>query len=494
MDDRFDQDQDYAETRYPRRERATIDSATRYPVREERQTLRSHSPKQEEPHVQMPVGEETQLWARQERHTSAEAEPRYERRQESHREEEWGETRIPRRERREEPMREMRADRQQRSGREEQPARRAAGSGNAHNNGRRSGGRKPEHRKKRHLTGFAKGLIVLVIALVIGVISFVFMNHLMNPPEEEMNLTGETVTVTIPEGSGTEDIAKILKEKKLIGSVFGFKMTSKLEGYDGTYKQGTYDIDTGLTKRQIMELLQSGKVSANLKVTIPEGYTVKQIAERVAETKLCTAEDFLKEANTGTFDYDFLKDLPEREYPLEGYLFPDTYFLQEGMTAHDIIDLMLKRFDQMYTEEYRKAVEASDYTLDEIVTIASMVEKEIKVAEERPRAAGVIYNRLKEDMSLGIDATVLYAVGKNSGELTKEDLNTDSPYNTRLHKGLPLGPIANPGEASFNAALFPEENKYLYYVVEAAGKENHVFCETYEEFLAAKEAYNASGQ
>ena len=128
------------------------------------------------------------------------------------------------------------------------------------------------------------------------------------------------------------------------------------------------------------------------------------------------------------------------------------------------------------------------------MTIASMIEKEIKVADERPRAAGVIYNRLKENMSLGIDATVLYAVGKTSGELTQDDLNIDSPYNTRKNQGLPLGPISNPGESSFKAALYPEENNYLYYVVEAVGKDNHVYCETYDEFLAAKAAYNASAQ
>ena len=205
-----------------------------------------------------------------------------------------------------------------------------------------------------------------------------------------------------------------------------------------------------------MELLQSGKIAVNLKITIPEGYTVKQIAAKVAETELCTADEFIEECNKGNFSYDFLKDLPDREY--------------------------------------QQAVADSGYTLDEIVTIASMIEKEIKVESERPTAAGVIYNRLKDNMSLGIDATVLYAVGKTGGELTSADLETDSPYNTRKNKGLPLGPIANPGESSFKAALYPEDNSYLYYVVEAVGKDNHVYCETYDEFLAAKRAYNASVQ
>lgn len=359
----------------------------------------------------------------------------------------------------------------------------------------RKGGKRPQkRRRKRHMKGPVKALIVLLIAIIIGGGMFFAMNRLMNPPAEEMNLSGTTVSITIPDGAGTEAIANILKENGLIDSVFGFKLTSKLEGFDGTYKQGTYNVDTGMTKRQIMELFQSGKVAMDLKVMIPEGYTVKQIAARVEEEGICTAEEFLNEVNNGTFDYDFLKELPEREYRLEGYLFPDTYFFTGDETVHEVVDAMLKRFSQMYTKEYQDLVASSGYTLDEIITLASMVEKEIKLPEERARAAGVMYNRLKESMTLGIDATVLYAVGKTAGELTVDDLNIDSPYNTRKNPGLPLGPISNPGEASIKAAITPETHKYLYYVVEAVGKDNHVYCETYDEFLNAKAAYNASAQ
>lgn len=465
MDDRLDRENEYSETRYPRRESYTIDGNTRYPVREERQPLRSSREQTSIPKREEPAREQNSLTEYEQRADARRADFSRETREPYHQE----------------------AHRDGHSPREGRPARENRSHSSAPQ-------RKNKHRKKRHLTGFAKGMIVLVVALIVGLLSFTFMNHLMNPPAEEVELSGQTITITIPDGAGTEEIATILKENKLINSVFGFKLTSKLEGFDGTYKQGTYDVDTGLTKRQIMELLQSGKVAANLKITIPEGYNVQQIAEKVAETEICTAEEFISECNNGTFDYDFLKDLPEREYKLEGYLFPDTYFLHESMTAHDIINAMLARFDKMYTKEYQKAVEESEYSLDEIVTIASMIEKEIKVADERPKAAGVIYNRLKKEMSLGIDATVLYAVGKTSGELTQEDLNMDSPYNTRKNQGLPLGPISNSGESSFKAALYPEENNYLYYVVEAVGKDNHVYCETYDEFLAAKAAYNASAQ
>lgn len=352
--------------------------------------------------------------------------------------------------------------------------------------------RRTEKKRKRRLTGGFKLFLVILIAFGIAIGCFQFMKSLMITDGGTENYTGETVMVTIPAGASTADIASILKENHLISSTMMFRLSSKVNGYDGTYQQGTYDIDTGMTDTQIMALLQTGSVQEQNKITIPEGFSVTQIAQRVEEKGICTAEEFMTEVNTGVFPHAFLKDIPEREIRLEGYLFPDTYFLSDTITAHELISMMLDRFEQMYTQEYQNAVSASGYTLDEIVTIASMIEKEIAVEEERPRAAGVIYNRLAADMTLGIDATVLYAVGKSAGELTQEDLQTDSPYNTRLNKGLPLGPITNPGESSFRAALYPEENEYLYYVVESAGQSNHVFCVTYEEFLEAKQKYQDS--
>lgn len=352
--------------------------------------------------------------------------------------------------------------------------------------------KKTKRKRKRKMTKGFKAILFLLIAVLVCFVCFRFAKGLMMTDGSEENLTGQTVSITIPAGASTADIAKILKENDLISSTITFRLSSKINGYDGTYQQGTYDVDTGMTNTQIMALLQTGSVQNENKITIPEGFTVKQIAQRVEEKGICTADAFIEEVNNGTFPHTFLKDLPKREYRLEGYLFPDTYFLTKETTAHDLISMMLDRFEQMYTTAYQDAVATSGHTLDEIVRIASMIEKEISLDEERAKASGVIYNRLQQNMSLGIDATVLYAVGKTGGELTKEDLETDSPYNTRVNKGLPLGPIANPGEASFKAALYPEKNEYLYYVVEAEGKSNHVFCKTNEEFLAAKEKYKAS--
>lgn len=490
MDERMDKEELFSDTQNGRRRNLNTDEPTRYPAQRERPPVRSRrremAAAEKEEFDWESYLEKTRL--AQPRHTTTE-QPAYQ----------------ARRVLQDTDMRRSRSHTAE-EGRSNAAEERAAqsqshthtGEHTANPNRTANAAHPPKKRKKkrrkRKLTGFAKGLLVLLIALLVGICCFKFMSSMMNPPEEEINLTGQTVSVTIPQGSGTEEIAEILKENKLIGSVFGFKLTSKLEGFDGTYRQGTYELDTGLTKRQIMQILQKGEVSQQLTLSIPEGYNVRQIAEKVAETGLCTAEEFIRVSNEDSFSYAFLQDLPEREYRLEGYLFPDTYFLSETMTAHDIVEMLLSRFDKMYMEEYQKAVAESEYTLDEIVTIASMVEKEIKVAEERPRAAGVIYNRLRDNMMLGIDATVLYAIGKTSGELTQEDLNVDSPYNTRNRYGLPLGPICNPGESAFEAALQPEEHDYLYYVLEAAGKDNHIYCKTNEEFLAAKQAYQASVQ
>ena len=447
---------------YIEEEKINLLQHTRYPVRNDRRPLQKSTPRQSEP----------RLADRQVQEKEADSMKAYEERAAARRTEFMNPPLEP--------------SERPRTGREQEPPRKQPTKKQPP---KQQQPKKKKKRKKRRRSGLVS---LLLIALIVGAGMFLFMSRMMNPPVEELDLTGQTVSVTIPEGAGTQTIAEILKENDLISSVAVFKLSSKMNGFDGTYKQGTYDVDTGMTRYQIMELLQSGSVSKRLSLTIPEGYTIKQIADKVAESGICTAEEFISECNNGSFSYEFLNGLPQREYRLEGYLFPDTYFLSDAMTANDIIDMMLNRFQQMYSKEYQDAVAASGYTLDQIVTIASMVEEEIKLADERATAAGVMYNRLKENMSLGIDATVLYALGKTGGELTQADLDIDSPYNTRKNAGLPAGPITNPGEASFKAALYPETHKYLYYVVEAVGQDNHVYCETYDEFLAAKAAYNNS--
>ncbi|NDO45619.1 endolytic transglycosylase MltG [Clostridium sp. MD294] len=363
--------------------------------------------------------------------------------------------------------------------------------------GRKNLERKRKQKKKQRRKKILSTLLLFFICIGLCLGAFQFFRSLMMPSNPGVATdVGEDVAVTIPEGASTSDIAEILKEKNLIKSVFRFKLESKLNNYDGTFQKGNYTLNTSMTHQQIMELLQKGgEAEETYQLVIPEGFTIDKIAQRLQEQDIMTAEEFINEVNTGEFDYEFLKDLPtspDRRYKLEGYLFPATYTLYDGVTAHQLIDKMLQRFEIEYTQSIKDNLEQSEHTLDEIVTIASIVEAEIQVPEERARAAGVIRNRLEQGMKLQIDATVLYAQGTTKDRVMESDLEYSSPYNTYQVEGLPIGPISNPGSAALEAALHPEDNNYIYYVVEKYGSSNHVFTETYEDFIKARDNYFAS--
>ena len=361
-------------------------------------------------------------------------------------------------------------------------------------------------RRRRRRKSRAKRIIIIVaiavavVAAVIG-ISYGLGKHFANSylvAEEQQDVdvdmnSEETIAIEIPQGATTRDIASILKENGIIGSELSFRIKSRFSGADGTYNYGTFYLSKNMDTDQIISTLQRASQSSDtMRLTIPEGYTARQIAALVDEMGIVTGDDFINEMNNGVFDYAFLEDVPKRDYYLEGYLFPDTYFLSGNETAHDIISMMLDRFEQVYNEDINDALASTDYTLDQIITIASMVESEAKLDEERPTIAGVIYNRLDIDMPLQIDSTVQYALATRNEVVTESDLQVDSPYNTYQNTGLPAGPICNPGEASILAALNPEEHNYYYYVLKEQGGSEHHFAENYDDFLEAKAQYQAT--
>lgn len=369
--------------------------------------------------------------------------------------------------------------------------------------GRKERERERERKRKarrKHKAIFMTMEIVALVATVflvykVGTGVYQFAKGEMTKTEEQSSTvgTGEIIDIEIPEGASTKDIAKALKDAGLIDNEFMFRMKSRFDGFDGTYKHGEYSIAKGTEDSAIMALLQEGNVNAGkIKITIPEGFTQQQIGNLLEQQGIMTADVFMQEANTGVFEYPFLDGLKDRPSRLEGYLFPDTYFLKEGATANDIICKMLDRFQQVYTEALDGRLEDSEYSLDEMITIASIVESEIQLSEERPIAAGVIYNRLEEEMPLQMDSTVLYAMGIKKEKVTYKDLEVDSPYNTYQNTGLPEGPICNPGQAAIEAAVSPAEHKYLYYVLKERGSGEHVYQETYEAFLKDKEQYKKS--
>jgi len=359
---------------------------------------------------------------------------------------------------------------------------------------RRTKRRRRRKRTKKNNIALIIAVIVIIAAIfavvkIAGAISSAGKGYVLGTNSTE---TATEVSFTIPSGSTTRDIADILYEKGLIGSKLLFRIKSKSGGFDGTYMQGDYTIAIGTDYEEIMTILQSGKVfQESLKITIPEGYTALQIAEEAQKAGICTVDEFITEMNNGKFDYSFINDLPDREYRLEGYLFPDTYFISKDGAARELIEKMLARFDEIYNEFVRDNAEKSSYSMDQLITIASIIEAEIMADTERNIASGVIYNRLDMGMKLQMDATVQYAQGSRKEVVTYDDLSIDSPYNTYKITGLPLGPISNPGKASLIAAVTPEDHDYLYYVLKDRTSGEHFYTASYNEFLNAKEKYKS---
>lgn len=316
-------------------------------------------------------------------------------------------------------------------------------------------------------------------------------------PSDDSKISRE-VNITIPSGASTKEIAGILKDNELIGSSDLFILKVKFSEYDGTFKKGDYSLNTSMSEDEIMMILNEGtKAQADIIFTIPEGYTTLKIAKKLEDENIITADEFLEAVNEGKYDYDFLAEIPERISKLEGYLFPDTYYFRKDITGEEIVSKLLSRFDNIYVDEYIIAAKEKGYTMDKIITMASVIEKEAKRSEERPRIAGVIYNRLKIDMALQMDSTVNYAFelkdglnsGRNEEAVLLTDLKIKSPYNTYENTGLPVGPICNPGKDAIEATLFPEHNEYVYFVLKDATTGEHEFTKTHEEHIAAKNKY-----
>jgi UPF0755 protein len=287
----------------------------------------------------------------------------------------------------------------------------------------------------------------------------------------------------------------------LINDAELFRQFAHYQEADSKLEAGRYELRADMTMQEIIEALQHGRLE-EITVTIPEGWRAEQIAEMLTEEMGMDGGEFLALVQGGPFDfaqdrdfdYEFLQDQPPGA-TLEGFLFPDTYYLPVQPTAFDIIERMLADFDQRFTFELRQLAVEREMTVHEVVTLASIVEREAVVAEERPVIAGVFLNRLAKGMTLDACPTVQYALGyqEDIGQWWKTPLaleefdRVNSPYNTYLHRGLPPGPICNPGLASIQAVLEPVESDYLYFV--AKGDGSHAFARTFEEHLQNQQKY-----
>lgn len=325
-----------------------------------------------------------------------------------------------------------------------------------------------------------KKIIIAVVVIVALVVATPYIHEFFNTHSKD----GNTVTVTIPEGAPAGQIASILKENDLIKHEFMFKLKVKLSGKNTKLNFGTYILNDGMCLSEVIDMLCKPANGGSINLSVPEGYSVEKIAKKVDELGICSEEDFL-DALEDEYDYEFIEYIPEGDYKykLQGFLFPETYSFLENSSAHLVVDTMLSEFEERYTQTIG---EINEDTF-EIVTKASLVEKEAKLKEERPIIAGVIENRIEEEMPLQIDAAIVYAISDGMYDVEQvlyRDLEIDSPYNIYRNHGLPAGPICNPGMSAIEAAYEPDDNNYLFYHTDEEKKDgSHIFTETYGEHV-----------
>ncbi|MBR2477016.1 MAG: endolytic transglycosylase MltG [Clostridia bacterium] len=294
---------------------------------------------------------------------------------------------------------------------------------------------------------------------------------------------GTDVEITIPEGANGAEILDILESNGIVDHPLVFRLYASSTGLTSKYRSGSFTVNTGYSYKQILETL-TGDPNSNsdeIKITIPEGFEVEQIAAAMEKAGVCSKADFLAAASRTDYDFEFLKDVDfsSRKYALEGYLFPETYTFKKGVTAKEVVVTMLSTFEKVISK-YDVA------HIDKTVILASIIEREALGDEDRHLVSSVFHNRLNGKgglTKLQSCATVQYILGERKDVLSEADTRIDSPYNTYMYEGLPIGPIANPGEASIEAALNPDETDYLYFGVNKEGK--HTFSKTYEEHLTA---------
>lgn len=345
-------------------------------------------------------------------------------------------------------------------------------------------------------------LVVLALLFLVVVILFgsaiSFIHTKINMP---LTAECEDVRFLVKKGDGAEQIAKNLEREGLVNNDFYFLYYIGVMRTSKNLQAGEYLLSGCMSIREIADKIISGKTSNEVTVTIPEGFGLDEIEKKCQVSGIGCQVSGIKAEGYKT-EYSFLEDAPANA-TLEGYLFPDTYFFDRNSNAEDILRKMLDNFDNKLTENFRSDIKNQGKSIYEIVTMASLVEKEIRSREDRRIVSGILWKRLEIGIPFQVDATIMYIKAKsekspeanlaNGGqeakneEITYEDLKIDSPYNTYKYKGLPPGPIANPGLDSIEAAIYPKGTEYFYYLSKPDGET--VFSKTLEEHNIAKARY-----
>lgn len=347
--------------------------------------------------------------------------------------------------------------------------------------------------EKKKSSVIIKAVFLIVFAALIGIAIVLFMEYSRSTTQ------GKEIEMEIPEGSSTKDIVRLLKENGVIRFQIPFYIRLYQSESRGKLRYGSYTLNDGMSLNDIIDALSRGgkESSSQIRFTVPEGYTVKKIGAKLEEEDIVKAEDFYQAVKDAAKDFPYAKELPEADsvfYQLEGYLFPDTYFLEEDMTADEILAMMLDEFQNKMDADHVKKAEEMGMTVTELLVRASLVEKETELLEEYPVIAGVINNRLAANMKLQFDSTVVYAMTEGDYGVKRvlySDLKYDSPYNTYMYEGLPVGPIGNPGLEAIDAVLNPADHEYLFFQTDTVKNDgSNLFFKTYEEHEAAYSTRN----
>jgi len=330
-------------------------------------------------------------------------------------------------------------------------------------------------------------LVLLVVFAAAAVAAAGWYRYLR--PENDV-VAGKAIEVTIEKGSGTAAIARTLVDAGVVANSEMFRYQAKRAGADGKLKAGEYKFSTGMPYDLVLVKLQKGPDIVYYDVVIPEGFTAKQVAARFAKRAKLDEDVLLDLVLKGAEQFSAKHPDLKGAYggSMEGFLFPATYRVKEGTDEKAVVEMMLTKFDSEIAKIDMSFAESKNLTVTDVVTIASIIERETNLAKEYPLVASVIYNRLKIRMKLQLDSTVFYGLKPGDTVINMSDLKNGEPHNTYSHTGLPAGPISNPGAQALEAAAHPATTDYLYYVL--TGKDgSQTFTNNYPDFLEAVKVY-----
>jgi UPF0755 protein len=330
--------------------------------------------------------------------------------------------------------------------------------------------------------------IIIALLLVLAVGGYWYLNY---SNDNASLATGQKVNFTVKNGMTTADIANMLHKLHLVNTPESFRMAAKLRGLDSALQAGDYEIISGMSNKDIVDILAKGEVRYAT-FTIPEGYTINQIAAKLEAEHLGSASAF-KDAARNYTPYPYMEtENKDVIYKAEGFAYPSTYYLTNGTSEKDILTVMVKEFNKRLTVQLQNDIKTTGKSIRDVVNLAAMVEKEAVFKDEMPLIAGVFLKRLNIYMPIQSDTTIQYILGRQKKELTIADTKISSPYNTYTNAGLPPGPIANPSIEAIEAVIHPVNTDFLYFVADKDG--HHRFTKTYVDHLKMIEEINGKEQ